>query len=141
MAESFKQYNLSPKEEKFVTELQVREIIAASLANWTGVTRFRTIESVTTTITDFTDAQHNHSGAAQGGQITDAALSSVVTVPKGGTGVNTIASGAILKGNGAGAISTVTPQAGTKTCYVATSSGGSPTTQITFTDGILTAGL
>lgn len=139
MAEKFKQNNLSAPKEKFMTETEVRELIAASLANWTGITRFRTIETSLVSLTDFTDAQHNHSNAAGGGQITDAALSSVVTVPKGGTGVNSITG--ILKGNGAGVFTAITQLAGTKTCYVATSSGGSPTTQITFTDGVLTAGL
>jgi hypothetical protein len=145
MAEKQSQYNIPAESDRGLTnkqKLEIQELMAAALANWTGITRFRTIESVETTITDFTDAQHNHSGASGGGQLNpNNAFTTPVTVPNGGTGVNTISSGGILKGAGAGAITTVTPQAGTKTCYVATSSGGAVTTQITFTDGILTAGL
>jgi len=137
----FKQNNIPAPSKDFVTDEEVREIIAAALANWTGITRFRTVESVVTVIADFSNAQHNHTNTSGGGQLTDAALSAVVTVPKGGTGVNTITSGGILKGAGAGAITTVVPQAGVKTCFVANTNGGLATTQITFTDGILTAGL
>jgi hypothetical protein len=41
------------------------------------------------TISNFTNSGHNHTTAALGGQITDAALSSAVTVSKGGTGLTT----------------------------------------------------
>lgn len=169
--DTFNPDNLPSNKEKFMTELEVRELIAAALANYTGVVRFRNVTTTDVNIGDFTNAQHTHTNAAGGGQLTDAALSSVVTVPKGGTGVNTIASGefvlgagagavttlatvtvakggtgattltGILKGNGTSAVSVITPLAGTKTCYVATSSGGAVTTQITFTDGVLTGGL
>ncbi len=44
----------------------------------------------TPTIASFTNAAHNHTNAAGGGQITDAALSSAVTVAKGGTGQTTL---------------------------------------------------
>jgi len=44
----------------------------------------------TPTIASFTNAQHNHTNAAGGGQITDAALSTQVTVAKGGTGRTTL---------------------------------------------------
>lgn len=40
-------------------------------------------------ITDLTSAQHTHASAAQGGQITDTALSSAVGIGKGGTGQTT----------------------------------------------------
>lgn len=139
MADEFKNTTLPSQEKKYMTEEEVRELIASTLANWQGITRFRTIETTVLTLTDFTNSPHNHSNAANGGQITDSALSSAVTVPKGGTGANTLTG--ILKGNGASAVTTITQLAGTKTCFVATSSGGSPTTQITFTDGVLTAGL
>jgi hypothetical protein len=54
---------------------------------------------VTPTIASFANAAHNHTNTAGGGQITDAALSSAVTVAKGGTGA-TMLSG-VLIGNGA----------------------------------------
>jgi hypothetical protein len=139
MAE-FKNNNLLAPSKKFVTEEEVREIIAAALANWTGVTRFRTIESVVTTITDFTNSQHNHTGSTGGGQLTDAALSTAVTVPKGGTGVNTLASGSILVGAGAGAVTTqTTVSAAAKVYYVSDTSGGAVTRKLTFTNGVLSA--
>ena len=136
MAEST-EYNLPSPKEKYTTEREVRELIAAALANWTGITRFRTVESTTLIITDFTSSQHNHSNAANAGQITDAALSSVVTVPKGGTGVNTIASDTVVIGQGAGAISTITGLAGTKIYYVSDTSGGAVTRKLTFDRGVL----
>ena len=43
----------------------------------------------TPTIGSFTNATHNHTNAAGGGQITDAALSSAVSISKGGTGQTT----------------------------------------------------
>lgn len=134
MAEKdFLQYNLQPNKEPYMTEVQVRELIAAALANWTGITRFRTIESTTLTITDFTSSQHDHSNAANGGQITDSALSTFVSVPKGGSGANSLTG--ILKGNGASAFTALTPLAGTKVYYVSDSSGGAVTRKLTFTDG------
>lgn len=44
---------------------------------------------VTPTIASFTNAAHDHSNAAGGGQITDAALSAAVGIAKGGTGTTT----------------------------------------------------
>lgn len=122
-------------------EEEIREIIAASLANWTGITRFRTIESTITTIADFTNSQHNHSNAAGGGQLSGSnCFSAVVTVPNGGTGVNTLTSGAVLLGAGAGTVTTQAPlSASAKVYYVADSSGGAVTRKLTFTNGILTA--
>ncbi|MEO5627490.1 MAG: hypothetical protein ABIQ89_01220 [Candidatus Saccharimonadales bacterium] len=83
----------------------------------------------TPTIASFTNAQHNHTNGAGGGQITDAALSTQVSVAKGGTGNTTAttayglqaagttatgahqtlatgSSGQILKSNGANALPT-----------------------------------
>lgn len=137
--EKTQQYSLPEKKEKFMTELEVRELIAAALANWTGVTRFRTIESTVTIIADFTNSQHNHSNTVGGGQITDAALSSVVTVPKGGTGVNTLASGSLVVGAGAGAVTTLAGKSGTFTFYVAATSGGAVTTKVDCDRGVITA--
>jgi len=52
-----------------------------------GVTQTLTNKTLTTpTIASFTNAGHNHTDASGGGQLTDAALSAAVTVPKGGTG-------------------------------------------------------
>ncbi len=137
----FKNYNLPQADRDGLNEkqkLEIQEIIAAALSNWTGITRFRTIESVVTTITDFTDAQHNHSNAAGGGKFNpNNAFTTPVTAANGGTGVNTITG--IVKGNGAGAFTAVVPLAGTKVYYVSDSSGGAVTRKLTFTDGILTA--
>lgn len=117
---------------------EIREIIAASLANWTGITRFRTIESTITTIADFTNSQHNHSNAAGGGQINpNNAFSTTLGVPSGGTGVATLTG--IVKGNGAGIMTAIVPLAGTKIYWVSDTSGGAVNRKLTFTDGILTA--
>lgn len=139
MSDQFSQFNLQPKEEKYLTELEVREIIAAALANYTGVTRFRTIETTNTTIADFTNSQHNHSNAANGGQITTAAISGQIAVPQGGTGVNSLTSGAVLVGAGAGAVTTITGLSGTKIYWVSDTSGGAVNRKLTFTNGVLTA--
>lgn len=139
----FTNYNLPQDSNQGLTDkqkLEIQELIAAALANWTGITRFRTIESVITTISNFTNAQHNHTNTAGGGQLTDAALSAPVTVPKGGTGVNTIASGSIPIGAGAGAITTqTTVSASAKVYYVSDTSGGATNRKLTFTNGILSA--
>lgn len=50
---------------------------------------------VTPTIASFTNATHNHTNAAGGGQITDAALSSAVTIAKGGTGTGSTLTGLV----------------------------------------------
>lgn len=47
----------------------------------------------TPTIASFTNATHNHTNAAGGGQLTDAALSAAVGIAKGGTGQTTAALG------------------------------------------------
>ena len=122
-------------------QLEIREIIAASLANWTGITRFRTIESTITTIADFTNSQHTHANAVGGGQLSGAnCFSTGVSVPNGGTGVATIASGGIVIGQGAGAIITQAPvSSSAKVYYVSDTSGGAVTRKLTFTNGILTA--
>lgn len=52
----------------------------------------------TPTIGSFTNATHNHTDAAGGGQLTDAALSTQVTVPKGGTGLTSATAYAVLCG-------------------------------------------
>lgn len=141
MPDNFRNYSIpSPDNAKLTSEQerQIRELIAASLANWTGVTRFRTIESTITTITDFTNSQHNHSNAANGGQLNGSnCFSSVVTVPNGGTGANSLTG--IIKGNGAGAMTAVVPLAGTKVYFVSDTSGGAVNRKLTFVDGILTS--
>jgi hypothetical protein len=129
--------NLPSNKEKFMTELEVRELIAAALANYTGVVRFRNVTTTDVNISDFTNAQHTHTNTAGGGQLTDAALSSVVTVPKGGSGANSLTG--ILKGNGASAFTAITPLSGTKVYYVSDTSGGAVTRKLTFTDGVLTS--
>ena len=59
-----------------------------------------TLTTPTISSTGFTNAQHNHTGATSGGQLTDAALSTAVTVAKGGTGraTSTTAYGIIAAG-------------------------------------------
>lgn len=52
----------------------------------------------TPTIASFTNATHNHTNAAGGGQLTDAALSAAVTVSKGGTGQTSLTAYALLAG-------------------------------------------
>jgi hypothetical protein len=53
----------------------------------------------TPTIASFANAPHNHTNAAGGGQITDAALSAAVTVAKGGTGLTTLTANNVILGN------------------------------------------
>ena len=55
----------------------------------------------TPTIASLTNAQHNHTDAAGGGQITDAALSAAVGVAKGGTAQTSYTKGDILVATGA----------------------------------------
>lgn len=134
------QYNIPGAKKEYMTELEVRELIAASLANWTGVTRFRTIESTVLSLTDFTDSQHTHANAAGGGQIVPAnAFSAVATVPVGGTGVNTLPSGSFVVGAGAGAVTTLAGKTGTFSFYVAATSGGPVTTKVDCDRGVITA--
>lgn len=140
MADKFKNNDIKTEDNRGLTkrqELEIREIIAAALANWTGVTRFRTLETTIISSSDFTNAQHNHENAAGGGQIDKDAISGVIDVPHGGTGVNTLTG--IVKGNGAGVFTAVTPISGTKQYYVADTSGGAVTRRLTFTDGVLTS--
>jgi hypothetical protein len=71
-----------------------------------GGTQTLTNKTLTTpTIGSFANAAHNHADAAGGGQITDAALSSAVTVAKGGTGATTLTG--LLQGNGTSAVSAI----------------------------------
>lgn len=58
-----------------------------------------------------------------------------LTVSQGGTGATTLTG--ILKGNGTGAITAITPLAGTKVYYVSDTSGGVVNRKLTFQDGIL----
>lgn len=65
---------------------------------------------VTPTIASFTNAQHNHTNAAGGGQLTDAAFSTAISVAKGGTGAVTLTG--VLIGNGTSAVTAVTAPSG-----------------------------
>lgn len=60
-----------------------------------------------TALASITD--HAHTGAGSGGQLTDAALSAAVTVPKGGTGLTSLTAESLLKGNGAGNVGLIAP--------------------------------
>ena len=138
MPKKFTQQNVSSPQKEYITELEARELIAAILANYEGIVRFRNIETTIVSISDFTSAQHNHSGASGGGQLNGSnCFSTVVSVPNGGTGANTLTG--VLVGNGAGAFTATVPLAGTKVYYVADSSGGAVTRKLTFVGGILTA--
>jgi hypothetical protein len=66
-----------------------------------GTTDTLTNKTLTTpTIGSFTNSAHNHTNAAGGGQITDAALSSQVTVAKGGTGQVSLTAHGVVIGEG-----------------------------------------
>src|SRR5690606_14743706 len=54
----------------------------------------------TPTIGDFSNAGHDHTNAAGGGQLTDAALAAAVGVAKGGTGRTSVTANSLLVGNG-----------------------------------------
>lgn len=58
---------------------------------WDGSSKWRQMSATdsTPTITSFANALHNHTNAAGGGQLTDAALSAPVGIAKGGTGAAT----------------------------------------------------
>jgi hypothetical protein len=62
-------------------------------------------------IGDFSNATHDHTDAAGGGQLTDAALSSAIGVAKGGTGLTTLTSNAVILGNGTSSPTFVAPGA------------------------------
>ncbi len=85
---------------------------------------------VTPTIASFANAAHNHTNAAGGAQLTDAALSAAVTVAKGGTGVTTLPTGVPLVGAGTSAVvsSTAVPICSKYTVTAATVVAGATTT-------------
>lgn len=64
-----------------------------TLATLAGLETLTNKTLTTPTIGDFTNAGHNHTNAANGGQLTDAALSAAVGLAKGGTGVDLSAAG------------------------------------------------
>lgn len=63
----------------------------------------------TPSISDFTNAGHNHTNATSGGQLTDAALSAAVGVAKGGTGLTSLTANAVMLGNGTSSPTFVAP--------------------------------
>jgi len=107
---------------------------------------------LTPTIASLVNAQHTHQNAAGGGQLTDAALSSPVTVAKGGTGLGSgtsggipyfsstsaIASSALLTANapilggGVGAAPTSGTRSGNTTEFGTTSGTKTANKQLTF---------
>lgn len=62
-----------------------------TLATLAGAETLTNKTLTTPTIASLTNAQHNHTNAAGGGQLTDAALSAAVGITKGGTGAVTAA--------------------------------------------------
>jgi len=67
-----------------------------------GSTDTQTLTNKTLTtpsIASFTNAAHNHTNAAGGAQLTDAALSAAVTVSKGGTGQTSFTTNGVLLGS------------------------------------------
>ena len=77
---------------------------SAPVVTTTGTQTLTNKTLTTPIIGSFTNATHTHANAAGGGQITDAALSAAVTVPKGGTGDVTLTAHGVLIGNGTGAV-------------------------------------
>jgi hypothetical protein len=119
----------------FISGIRGVRIQQEGLDSSGGVIEGATIESGT--LTDFTNAQHDHANAAGGGQIASAAITGQIAVPKGGTGAATLTG--ILLGNGTSAVTAIVPLAGTKVYYVSDSSGGAVNRKLTFQDGILVA--
>lgn len=132
-------YNLPSNKEPYITEPQLREIVASMLANYTGITRFRTIETEIVELNDFTNAQHNHSSTSQGGQIGNAALSETITVAKGGTGATSLTDGGVLVGNGTSAVQ-VTAVGSSGQILTSNGAGSDPTFQdnYQFKNGVAT---
>lgn len=80
----------------------------ATLATLAGAETLTNKTLTTPTIASFTNATHNHTDAAGGGQITDAALSAAVGATKGGTGQTTNAKGDLFVGSGSNTIGKLT---------------------------------
>lgn len=109
--------NRTPAQVKTDLSLTKTDVGLANVDNTSDITKNSAIATLTNktlttpTITDFTNATHTHTSAAMGGQLTDAALSSAVTVPKGGTGATTLTG--VVVGNGISAFTTVAAPVGT----------------------------
>jgi hypothetical protein len=84
---------------------------------------------VTPTIASFTNSTHNHTNAASGGQLTDAALSSAVSIAKGGTGqiTATAATNALLPSQSSNSGKYLTTD-GTNTSWATVTSFSNPMT-------------
>ncbi len=71
----------------FTTSAGLASLLSDETGSSGGVVVFSASPTIVTpTIASMTNAQHNHTNAAGGGQLTDAALSAAVGVTKGGTG-------------------------------------------------------
>jgi len=93
-ADNFDTHAADTANPHLVTKAQVGlgDVDNTSDATKNSATATLTNKTLTTpTIASFANATHNHSNAAGGGQITDAALSAAVGIAKGGTGKTTAA--------------------------------------------------
>ena len=112
--------------------------IDSSVVTLNGIQTLTNKTLTSPTISDFTNAVHDHTNAANGGQLTDAIFSSPVSVSKGGTGNTSFTQYAILLGNGTSAISTVASLGSAG--QVLTSNGpGSPPSWSTPNQGTVTS--
>lgn len=93
-ADNFDTHAADTANPHLVTKAQVGlgDVDNTSDATKNSATATLTNKTLTTpTIASFANATHNHSNAAGGGQITDAALSAAIGISKGGTGQTTAA--------------------------------------------------
>lgn len=91
-------------------DYKLGEVTGSDKAVGKTATQTLTNKTLTTpTIGDFTNAGHTHANAANGGQLTDAALSSAVSASKGGTGQSSLTANNVILGNGTSAVQFVAP--------------------------------
>jgi len=79
--------------------------IDSSVVTLTGTQTLTNKTLTTPSISSFANATHNHTNAAGGGQLTDAAFSSAIGTTKGGTGLTSYALGDIIYASAANTLS------------------------------------